>query len=212
VVLNLTVANATSGAHLTAYPSGASLPGVSNLNFATNQTIANLAIIKVGSDGTIKIRNGSSRGSVNVIADVSGYFTHSTLTSATSISGSFQPLTPQRIFDTRVGLNTTKAKIPANGVRTIQIAGRGRVPLSGATSVVVHVIASSPTVNGYLTVFPGNLTTRPNASNVNFYAGKAASNAVIVKVPTSGTGAGQIKVANSGGTTDVIVDVMGWYS
>jgi serine protease len=143
-----------------------------------------------------------------VIADVSGYFTHPSATpSPTATDGSFQPLTPQRIFDTRVGLNVPKQPIGANGVRTITVAGRGRVPLTGATSVVVHVIAAKTTANGYLTVFPANLTTRPNASNVNFYAGKAASNAVIVKLYN-----GQIKVANSTGSTDVVVDVMGWYS
>jgi hypothetical protein len=48
------------------------MPAVSNLNFSTNQTVPNLAIIPVGPDGAIRFHNGSG-GTVQLIADVSGH-------------------------------------------------------------------------------------------------------------------------------------------
>ena len=46
---------------------------MSNLNFSKGQTTANLAVVPVGADGKISIYNGSS-GSVQLIADIAGYF------------------------------------------------------------------------------------------------------------------------------------------
>jgi len=50
--------------------------------------------------------------------------------------------------------------------------------------------------------------TQPIVSNLNFTPRDVVANAVTVEVGTSG----QISLAVSGGTTNVIVDVVGWYS
>ena len=72
VVLNVTVTEPTSPSWLAAYASGSNLPGVSNLNFLSGQTVPNLVFAKVGVDGTVSFFNNS--GTAHVVADVQGWF------------------------------------------------------------------------------------------------------------------------------------------
>ncbi|WP_405524926.1 PKD domain-containing protein [Streptomyces canus] len=72
VLVNLTGVKPTTSTWLSAYADGSALPGSSTLNLATGATRANLALVPVGSDGSIDIYNNS--GSVNVVADVEGFY------------------------------------------------------------------------------------------------------------------------------------------
>jgi hypothetical protein len=78
VSLNVTAVNATAEGFLTLYPNGVSMPTVSTVNFLKNQTVANGAIVPLGSYGTfpnadLRVVAGLN-GTVNVILDVTGYF------------------------------------------------------------------------------------------------------------------------------------------
>lgn len=73
VVFNLTVTQPTSFGFVTAYPSGTTLPPTSNLNYATAQTVPNLVTVPTGTDGKVALYNRST-GTVQLVADVSGYF------------------------------------------------------------------------------------------------------------------------------------------
>jgi uncharacterized delta-60 repeat protein len=72
VVLNVIAVGGTDGSYLTVWPSAASMPLASNLNFEPGQTIANMVVAKVGAGGKVAIYNAG--GSVNVVADVVAYF------------------------------------------------------------------------------------------------------------------------------------------
>lgn len=72
VIMNTTVTGPTQTSHLTVYPSDATLPNVSNLNYTPFLTVANLVVVKVGGDGNVKAHNFA--GQVHVIFDVVGYF------------------------------------------------------------------------------------------------------------------------------------------
>jgi hypothetical protein len=73
VVLNITAVGATiPGTFITAYPDSPTTPAVSNLNVNNAGAIPNLAIVQVGPGGVIDFYNAT--GSVNLIADVAGYF------------------------------------------------------------------------------------------------------------------------------------------
>jgi hypothetical protein len=73
VVLNVTVTGQSGPeSYLTVYPSGAARPLASNLNFVDGQTRANLVFARVGSGGKVAFYNYV--GSVNVVADVQGWF------------------------------------------------------------------------------------------------------------------------------------------
>jgi hypothetical protein len=207
VVLNLTVTDPASGGYLTAYPnedpSGApwSRPTSSNVNFRAGQTVPNLAIVPVGKDGIVDLYNGSA-GGTDVIADVTGYFIQ-------SAASGYTPLVPDRLVDTRKGIGAPQAQVPANGSIAVHIAGAdgGLLP-TGASAVALNVTVVNAKSGGYLTVYPGR-GTRPTASNLNFGAGQVIANAVIVPVGSDG----EIDVYNgSGGGTDVVVDVVGYYS
>ena len=73
VVLNVTATGPANSGFLTVYPDGASRPTTSNLNFSAGETVPNLVIAPVGADGKVDIFNGSP-GTVQVLADVSGWF------------------------------------------------------------------------------------------------------------------------------------------
>ncbi|WP_420311004.1 PKD domain-containing protein [Streptomyces sp. YS-B37] len=72
VLVNLTGVKSTTSTWLSAYADGSTLPASSTLNLAIGATRANLALVPVGSDGSIDIYNSS--GTVNVVADVEGYY------------------------------------------------------------------------------------------------------------------------------------------
>ncbi|WP_437085407.1 PKD domain-containing protein [Streptomyces sp. enrichment culture] len=195
VVLNVTVTNTTSGGHITAYPDGGEKPTTSNVNFAPGQTVPNLVIVPVGRNGYVNLHNGGWEG-VDLIADVTGYFTK-------SASSGYTPMDPQRLVDTRNGTGAPKGRIKGYGTLTKPIGG-----LNNATAVALNVTVTNPGSDGHLTVFPGS-GTAPAVSNLNFSAGQTIANAVIVPV---GAG-GEISIRNGGwNPTDVIVDIVGYYS
>jgi hypothetical protein len=72
-VLNVTVTKPQTNGYLTAYPNRTSRPAVSNLNFAQDETVANLASIGGNNGMGVAIYNGSS-GTVQIIVDQEGYF------------------------------------------------------------------------------------------------------------------------------------------
>ncbi|MFE5031897.1 PKD domain-containing protein [Streptomyces sp. NPDC056683] len=71
VLVNLTGIAPTAGTHLTAYGDG-TLPTASNDNLTAGQTRPVLAVVPVGTDGSIRIHN--ALGSVDVVADLEGYY------------------------------------------------------------------------------------------------------------------------------------------
>jgi hypothetical protein len=201
VVLNVTVTAPTKSGYVTAYPDGTTLPTASNLNFTAGQTIPNLVIVKVGSNGKVALKN-SSAGTVQLIADVAGYYLDGTPQTA----GAFTSLSPSRLMDTRKNLGAV-GPVAAQGTVRLQVAGRGGVPASGVAAVVLNVTVTAPTKSGYVTAYPDG-TTLPTASNLNFTAGQTIPNLVIVKVGSNG------KVAlknSSAGTVQLIADVAGYY-
>ncbi|TLM71616.1 hypothetical protein [Pseudarthrobacter sp. NamB4] len=71
-MVNLTATVPTAYGHLTAYPSGTTLPTTSNVNYNRSQSVANFAVVLIGADGKVTIRN-TSAGATYVIVDVVGY-------------------------------------------------------------------------------------------------------------------------------------------
>jgi hypothetical protein len=74
VVLNVTAVSPTAAGYVTVYPDGQARPTASNLNFTAGETIPNLVIVPVGSDGKVDFYNHT--GSVNLVADLAGYYTN----------------------------------------------------------------------------------------------------------------------------------------
>jgi len=72
VVATVTFVAPRAAGYATVWPSGASRPGTSNLNFAAGQTVATTVIAPVGPDGQIQVVNDSA-GAADLIVDVTGY-------------------------------------------------------------------------------------------------------------------------------------------
>jgi hypothetical protein len=196
VVVNVTAVQPTSASHLTVWPAGVARPDASNLNFPARTTIPNLVIARVGADGEVSLFNNS--GDVHVLFDVVGYFT------TTEPLGSFHGLTPSRILDTRAGTGGPDAPFAGGEARDLPVAGRGGVPSSGATAVVLNVTAVNPSAASHLTVWPAGVA-RPDASNLNF-AENTIPNLVVVKLGPDGA----VSLFNNSGEVDVLADVVGY--
>ena len=197
VVVNLTATGATAGTYLTAYPAGETAPTASNLNVAANQNLANLAIVKIGTDGKIAIRNDA--GSTDVIADVVGYF------DATS-GDLFHSLAPRRVLDSRLTAGGWSAPLLASTPRSLAVKGVSGVRVD-AHSFIANATVTGTTADGYLTVYPTG-ATQPNASTLNYTAGATVPNLVVSKV---GNG-GQVSFATAAGSTNVLLDVVGYFA
>jgi alpha-tubulin suppressor-like RCC1 family protein len=201
VVLNVTVTNPTTPGYVSVWPSGIARPFTSNLNFTAGQTIPNLVMAKVGSNGKVSLFN--SNGNTDIIADVVGYF---------STSADFTSLIPSRLMDTRLGQLTGDGLFaglgPVTGGTTVNLSvwGRGGVPAIGVGAIALNVTAVNPTTAGYISAWPAG-SALPLASNLNFTSGETIPNLVIAKVGING----QVSLINSNGSTDIVVDVIGWF-
>ena len=128
-------------------------------------------------------------------------------------AGTFDAATrPVRLLDTRNGIGAPLAplgSIGAAGVFHLQVTGRGDqasagVVPAGASAVVVNVTAVEPTAATYLSLFPTG-QARPATS----YA--AAGVATAGMVTTALSTARGFALFNASGSTDIAVDVTGYF-
>jgi hypothetical protein len=200
VVLNVTATEAVQAGFVSVYPSGTRRPLVSSLNLeAVGQTVANLATVKVGSDGKVTM---FTSGGTHLVADLAGYY----VPASASSDGRLQTSTPQRILDTREGLGALQAKLPAGGTVDVQVTGRGPVPADGVSAVVLNVTADQASADGFVTVWPSG-TAMPTVSNLNLIAGETRANLVVVPIGSDG----KVSLFTMGGA-DLIADVAGWFT
>ena len=89
----------------------------------------------------------------------------------------------------------------------LRVTGKGGVPSSGVSAVVLNVTATEPTAVSFLSVSPGD-SPRPVVSNLNWTAGQTVPNLVVVKVGADGS----VHLYNYAGLVHLVVDVAGWYA
>ncbi|MFF7550860.1 N-acetylmuramoyl-L-alanine amidase [Streptomyces canus] len=194
VVVNVTATGGTSSSYVTVYPDGSPRPAVSNLNFSAGETFPNLVVVPVV-DGKVDFYNNA--GSVNLVADITGYYS-----SSGSVEHNAGPL---RVMDTRNGTGVRKGTVGATAKVTLTVGGRNGVPVN-ATAVVLNVTATGGTSSSYVTVYPDG-TTRSSASNLNFTAGETIPNLVVVPVIN-----GKVDFYNNAGSVHLIADLTGYYT
>ena len=202
VVLNITAVSPTGTGYVSAYPDNSSRPNASNLNLLTGNDRSNLAVVKVGSNG--KVRLFVAEAGTHLIVDVFGYFKL-----GLSGEGKTTTIDPIRIFDTRTGIGTTNERMSAAETRTVQLAGVFGIP-NNATAVYLNVTSVNSSAWGWLSVWPTGLP-RPDSSNVNFAGGSIVPNMAIVQLGHDGT----LQVYNDAGvsgntSSDVLIDVLGY--
>ena len=212
VAVNLTAINGSANGVITAYPTGEALPTASNVNYPAHTNIADMAIVPVGTGGRITFHNNSS-GTVDLAADINGYFTTTTGFPATVNPGSaptFQPsaylpmAAPYRWIDTRSG-NALAGGFAYN---------YSFLDDEFVDGVVLNATVVGPTSNGFLSLYPGSAQfSPPDVSNINFKAGQNVPNMAIVSPGyvdfVVNPGYYIAATFNEKGTANLVADVFG---
>lgn len=147
----------------------------------------------------------NNTGTVNVIADVQGWF-------PVPIGDAYKPVVPARILETRSAHPTVDGMAEGVGVLgkgetlELRVVGRDGVRVSDVDAVVLNITATNQSQPTFITAYPTG-SPRPNVSSLNPGPTDIASNLAIVEVGTGGT----ISIYNDSGSVDVIVDVQGWF-
>jgi hypothetical protein len=211
VAVAITVTGDADGGFLTAYPAQTPMPETSTVSFAALVTMTNDAIVPVGPDGDIAIFNNST-GTVQLIVDVTGYFT--TNTAATNAS-TYTPLAdPTTILDTRSGTGAPEATIAADGTLSLTVAGDTTngvdLPSSGLTAVALNltVVPTAIGNSGNLITYPDGIS-RPVVSTVTYDATGDQSQATTVLIPVGSDG--KIDIYNASSTTINLVGELSGY-
>ncbi len=204
VAVNVTVTATTAASFLSLYPAQGTRPVVSNLNWTAGQTVANLAIVPIGQGGQIAIYNHT--GSTEVLVDLEGYFSPEP---SGAVAGSYVPLPPERIVDTRPGSGepySGDTLLPGTTLN-VDVAGAGDVPAAGVAAALLNVTVTGTTAAGYLSVYPQG-SSLPTSSNLNWTKGETVANRVLVPVGQTG----EVTLYNHTGSTQVAVDVSGYFT
>jgi CSLREA domain-containing protein len=198
IIANVTVVDPTAASHLDLWPDGSAHPNGSNLNYVPGQTVANLVVVKVSAGGKIDLVN--QNGSVDVIVDIVGYF------KVDLAASGFVAVSPYRSTDTRTDSHVgTLARFGDHtDTRSVVVTG-GTVPI-GATAIVVNVTAVNPSTASHLDVWPAG-AVKPVGSNINYTTGQTVPNLVTVGIGPGGA----IDLQNQNGSTDVVIDIVGYY-
>ena len=185
VAANVTVTQPASSGYVTVWPCGEARPLASNLNFVAGQTVPNAVIAGIGDGGAICLYTTAA---THLVVDVGGSFAPAAL---------YEPLVPQRVFDTRKDGDRTK--LPAGYEIPIQFADPGEL-----VAVVLNVTVTQPDTSGYITVYPCSDDDLPLASNLNFVPGQTVPNMVIAPVNANG----EVCFYTSA-TTHILADING---
>ncbi len=202
VVMNVTATGATQPTFLTAYAANgaapdAGRPDTSTVNVRPKQDTANLAIVPLGIGNVVRFYN--STGDTHLIADVFGF-----------ILGDRGDLyvpaeEPVRVMDTRSGVGS-RGQLTTDPV---SLAVKG-LP-SSVTALAITLTGVNASGDTDLRVAPSDPGAKANGqpfSNVNLHQGEPTANLVMVPV---GKPSMREDIINRSGTTDVIVDVSGWF-
>jgi hypothetical protein len=195
------------------------------INFAPNQTVPNVSIVRPGADGQLTIGLFGQSGTAQVVVDVFGWFSTSNFvapTAADADGARLIPTTPARVLDTRDGTGRPSSVLPLTAKETIDLQIRG---VEGVNPPVTDVVPDSPNVTGVLlnvvgiTTQPGSTATHlsvfpdalppgqdPSTSNLNLAANVIKANLVFVPVGTDG----KVRIFNNQGATHVVADVLGY--
>ena len=199
---NVTVTNSTNSWAVYIGPDALIKPPASTINFKKGQVLANGLTVSLSATGTISATYLSTKGNTtDLVFDVTGYYT------ADATGYRFVPVTPARLLDSRSG-NGLSGKFKANTARTLAMASRVSVP-STAKAIAGNLTVVNQTNSWAVFVGPVAVA-KPGTSNLNFRRGEVRSNSLTVALSDAGSLSGMY-LSSSGNTTDLILDVTGYF-
>jgi len=235
VVMNVTAVSSSTGGLLTIYPTGTALARASNLNFGAGTATPNLVTVTLGQTSAASanwdVNIANPVGSLNVVADVEGYFAPS---AKGDPAGEFHSISPLRVCDTRTGeaanvCNQTPGashRLGPNSVLKVNVSGvpagvsgsPASIPADGtAQAAVLNLTAVGGTQPTLLSVSPsladGSCARAAATSTLNVTTGVTEANRVFANLgpDASGGPATDVCVYNAVGSIDFILDATGWF-
>ena len=213
---NLTIVNQTAAGVVALGPIMTASGATTTINFVKGDTRANNVTLGLGSGGTLAAvyRSSTAGATIDLIFDVTGYFTPDTS------GATYHTLTPGRILDTRptgsghtnIGLS---GKFTTKSVRTFAVAGVKALGWSSAlvpataTAVTGNLTVTDATSIGYVSVGP-TIAPVPSTSTLNVAKGANVANGVTVALKSGKLQA--VWDGTAGSSADVIFDVTGYFT
>ena len=119
-------------------------------------------------------------------------------------------ITPCRLLDTRASSPVGPRTTPVAGTFTTNVWGtNGQCTIpSTALGVIANVTVTNGTIDSFLTVWPSD-QPQPLASSLNWVAGQPPTPN---QVTSDLSATGQLSFYNNGGTVDIIVDLVGYFT
>jgi hypothetical protein len=196
-LLNVTMTETRSPgfASVVPCPAGAApAPSTSTLNFLAGDTYAGFTIAALAGDELCVF--SSSAG--HLIVDTFGW---------APATGGLRTKAPERVLDTRNGIWSTGPAMSNADVR-VRVAGRGGVPNESAAALLTVTVADTRSA-GYVTAWSCDVA-RPNASILNFTAGAARANSVLVGLSVATGEVCLSAVSYDGSPVSLIADAVGF--
>jgi hypothetical protein len=124
----------------------------------------------------------------------------------TTPTGTYYPVTPVRVLDSRIGLGLSGSFVSGQS-RTFAVAGTHGVP-ANAMAVTGNVTVTLATVKGWVRL--GSSTSGTN-STINFTAGDSRANGVTLGLAPGGSLSALYSSSTGKGTAHVIFDLTGYF-
>jgi autotransporter family porin len=196
-LLNVTLTGTRDAGFASVVPcpaTGGSIPPTSTLNFAAGDTVPAFTVAALVNGEVCVYSNSAS----NLIVDTFGW---------ASSSGGLRVKSPERVLDTRNGIWST-GPARSNDVVRVRVAGRGGIP-NDSPAALLTVTVSDTTTSGFVTAWPCDVP-KPDTSVLNFWAGAARANSVLVGLSTTDGEVCLSAFTNDGSTVSLIADAVGW--
>ncbi len=224
VMLTVNVLNAGAAGRLIAYADQTTRPNITSVAFSPGKAATSAVVSRLSSAGLLDMWNSSVRP-VDLVIDISGYWTGGAVTAA----GGFVPLAPARSLDTRTGIGAGRGAWAGDEYARLswQVTGRSGVP-TGAVAAVMAITTTNVGSSGTLVPFDEDANLNPGfpwyanglqpdsalpATGMAYTAGVPSAEVFIV--PLSATGRAALDKSDSAAgspvpSVDVLGDVVGY--
>lgn len=199
-LLSVTASGVTAAGGVKAYPAGGPVPPMSALSFPRSTLLTGSILGRTDSQGRVTLVNTSS-APVTMTVDLQGVY------APASVEGGLQlvPVTQGRLVSTAKNVGITGA-MTSRRTATFTAVGTRGVPSTGVGAVLLYAVAGPGDANTYTTMWPEG-TARPAVRLLSPRAGGRGAD--LVSVAPGATGL--VAVRNAAGTSDLVVDVAGYF-
>jgi spore germination protein YaaH len=198
---NATITGQNAGGYITIAPAiGGGQPTSSTLNFPSTDVRANNLVVPLN-NGQLQVEYwGAVGNATQFVFDVTGYF-------VPGLSGAtFVPLPPGRVVDSRINQGFT-GPLRMTASAGFAVRGQVSVPLA-AVAVVGNLTVTGQSLNGWLNAAPASTSA---TSTLNFPVADDRANGFVSMLGPGGTLTVTYGGPGNSATTNVVVDIVGYY-